>query len=259
MGRLFAVLAGCDYVNSPQQLPLLGGAEADARQFAAALAAGAGLPEHTLAEVRMLLGPRATRAGIRAALRACVAAQAPDDTLLFYFAGHGGQRADGLVLYAHDAPYPATRLLADCGRDPAPLAFVLDTCHAGAIALSESTARARLMTEFRLGQVQFLCSAAAGQTAHERADHGVFTQKLLAALAVPSTPSLWTLPLPLDRWCLVLPPDLLAEMDYSPAATATVLSAARGQAIIPDLPGAATGGQQNWTAPTPNAPPDPAA
>jgi hypothetical protein len=248
MSRLFAVLAGCDYAGSRLQLPGLRGAEADARQFAALLAA-AGLPEHTLAEVVLLLGARATRARIRAALRACLAAQAADDTLLLYFAGHGAQQADGLVLYAYDARYPATRLLADCGQDPAPLAFVLDTCHAGAIALSQSTARARLMTEFRLGQVQFLCSAAAGQTAHERADHGVFTQTLLAALAVPREPSLWTLPLPLDRWCTVLPPDLLAEMDYSPAATATVLSAARGQAIVPDIPGAATSGQQNWTAP----------
>jgi hypothetical protein len=248
MSRLFAVLAGCDYAGSRLQLPGLRGAEADARQFAALLAA-AGLPEHTLAEVVLLLGARATRARIRAALRACLAAQAADDTLLLYFAGHGAQQADGLVLYAYDARYPATRLLADCGQDPAPLAFVLDTSHAGAIALTESTARARLMTEFRLGQVQFLCSAAAGQTAHERADHGVFTQTLLAALAVPREPSLWTLPLPLDRWCTVLPPDLLAEMDYSPAATATVLSAARGQAIVPDIPGAATSGQQNWTAP----------
>jgi caspase domain-containing protein len=252
MGRLFAVLAGCDYVGARGGLPVLAGAEADARQFAALLAA-AGLPEHTLAEIVVLLGPRATRARIRAALRACLAAQTADDTLLCYFAGHGGQRADGLVLYAYDAPYPATRLLADCGPDPAPLAFVLDTCHAGAIALSESTARARLMTEFRLGQVQFLCSAAATQTAHEQAGHGVFTQTLLAALAVPRDPSLWTLPLPLDRWCTVLPPDLLAEMDYSPAATATVLSAARGQAIVPDLPGAALGGQQNWTAPAPGS------
>jgi hypothetical protein len=249
MNRLFAVLAGCDYVDSRQQLPLLRGAESDARQFAALLA-GAGLPDHTLAEVRVLLGPRATRAGIRAALRACAAAQTTDDTLLFYFAGHGGQQADGLVLYAYDAPYPATRLLADCGRDPAPLAFVLDTCHAGAIALSESTARARLMTEFRLGQVQFLCSAAATQTAHERADHGVFTQTLLAALAVPHEPSLWTLPLPLDRWCTILPPDLLAEMDYTPAATATVLSAARGSAVVPNVRGATASNQQNWTAPT---------
>jgi len=253
MGHLFAVLAGCDYVDSPVPVPVLQGAESDAKQFAALLA-GAGLPEHTLAEVHVLLGPRATRARIRAALRAGAAAQAADDTLLFYFAGHGGQRADGLVLYAYDAPYPATRLLAACGQDPAPLAFVLDTCHAGAIALSESTARARLMTEFRLGQVQFLCSAAAAQTAHERANHGVFTQTLLTALAVPHEPSLWTLPLPLDRWCTILPPDLLAEMDYSPAACATVLSAARGAAVVPNLPGAATGDQQNWTAPTPTSP-----
>jgi hypothetical protein len=135
MARLFAVLVGCNYEGSGRaELPVLEGAEHDARQMAALLA-GQPIANGTLARLTLLLGAEATTANIEAALVTATTAQTGADSLLFYFAGHG-QRDDaaGLILATWDADLPAGSLVAAFGPDPKPTALVLDCCHAGAIA-----------------------------------------------------------------------------------------------------------------------------
>src|SRR4051812_7215523 len=103
MARLLALVVGCDYEGASQPaLADLHGAENDAQQIAALLAAGprAG---GTLARLTLLLGAEATTDNIRTALKYTRAAQGAGDTLLFYFAGHGNQEEGGLVLYTWDA------------------------------------------------------------------------------------------------------------------------------------------------------------
>jgi hypothetical protein len=132
--RLFAVLVGCNYEGSGRpELPVLLGAENDARRMAGLLV-GQPIANGILARLTLLLGAEATTANIEAALGASVEAQTPDDSLLFYFAGHGHRGDDGLTLYTWDAAIPAGSLIAAFGPDPKPTSLVLDCCHAGAIA-----------------------------------------------------------------------------------------------------------------------------
>ncbi len=137
MTRLLAVVVGCDYTSGRPNVPALLGAEADARALATRLA-GDGLAGGRLVRLTLLLGAEAGTAGIREAVQAARAAQAPDDSLLVYFAGHGLRDASGLILYTADSTYPVADLLADLGPGPERRAVVLDCCHAGAI---ESAAR----------------------------------------------------------------------------------------------------------------------
>jgi hypothetical protein len=132
--RLFAVLVGCNYEGSGRpELPVLLGAENDARRMAALLA-GQPLANGTLARLTLLLGAEATNANIEAALGATVADQTDDDSLLFYFAGHGQRGDAGLTIFTWDAAIPAGSLIAAFGPAPKPTSLVLDCCHAGAIA-----------------------------------------------------------------------------------------------------------------------------
>ncbi len=146
MPRLFAVLVGCNYEDSGRaELPVLLGAENDARRMAVLLA-GQPLANGTLAGLTLLLGAEATTANIQSALATAITAQTPDDSLLFYFAGHG-HRDDtaGLTLYTWDAALPAGALVAAFGPDPKPTSLVLDCCHAGAIAGSAGVPAAQLV------------------------------------------------------------------------------------------------------------------
>ncbi len=132
--QLFAVLVGCNYAGSGRpELPELLGAENDARRMAALLAEQP-LVNGALARLTLLLGPEATTANIQATLAAAMAAQTDEDSLLFYFAGHGQRGDDGLTLYTWDADLPAGALIAAFGPDPKPTSLVLDCCHAGALA-----------------------------------------------------------------------------------------------------------------------------
>lgn len=134
MPRLFAVLVGCNYVGSGRpELPELRGAEHDARRMAALLA-GQPLADGELGRLTLLLGAEATTEKIGAALDTAIGAQGADDSLLFYFAGHGRRGDKGLLLFTFDGDLPAGALLAIFGTNPKPTSLVLDCCHAGAIA-----------------------------------------------------------------------------------------------------------------------------
>ena len=118
--RLFAVLVGCNYEGSGRpELPVLLGAENDARRMAALLA-GQPVANGTLAWLTLLLGAEATTAGIEAALGVARRRRPADDSLLFYFAGHGHRGDDGLTLFTFDAAIPAGALVAAFGPDPKP-------------------------------------------------------------------------------------------------------------------------------------------
>jgi uncharacterized caspase-like protein len=209
MTRLVAVVVGCDYENSPQPaLPVLSGAENDARSVAALLA-DHDIAGGMLAHLTLLLGAEATTARIRQALRQARSAQAPDDTLLFYFAGHGSRDAHGLTLHTWDATYLATALIADFGKRPKTTNIILDCCHAGAVAAALDDQM--LMLKYTTGKLYFLCGAAAAQTAGEALGHGLFTQTLVKVLARRRQPPLLGLPIDLDRWCKALPAELRAN------------------------------------------------
>jgi hypothetical protein len=102
-------------------------------------------PNGTLGAVKMLLGAKATTKGIRAALRKTIepnlqvatyegSNDAAQDTLLFYFSGHGKKDEKGLTLYTWDSTMHASELLAMLADNPCRSAVVLDCCHAGAIS-----------------------------------------------------------------------------------------------------------------------------
>ena len=140
MPRLFAVLVGCNYRDDRRpEVPPLQGAEDDARHMAALLA-GSPLAHGELGRLDLLLGSEATTENIRTALQQAAAAQSPQDTLFFYFSGHGGRGADGLSLYTADAQYHTPELLKEFQRE-LPTRIVLDCCHAGAIGVPPAAAR----------------------------------------------------------------------------------------------------------------------
>lgn len=150
-GEKFAIVIG---VNDSPDFRLPGGArprplvaaERDADAFAQLLRDRF---DFAADKVRLLKGPAATQAGVRAALQA-VAGQATrvDDQVVFYFSGHGTQVADrgpldepdGLdeALCLSDSTAEGAHLLLDdelgrwLDRLPAQRATVLlDCCHAG--------------------------------------------------------------------------------------------------------------------------------
>jgi DNA segregation ATPase FtsK/SpoIIIE, S-DNA-T family len=142
VSRLLAVIVGCNYVGAQRpDVPPLHAAEEDARDFSAFLTSTS-FVDGELAAMQLLLGKEATTSNVRQAIERASAAQAPDDTLLFYFSGHGLRSSDGLTLYSWDSALPARALLDELDKNAGPVRIVLDCCHAAAIeppTLSVST------------------------------------------------------------------------------------------------------------------------
>jgi len=247
MPRLLAVLVGCDYQDAGRpELPELRGAENDARSLAALLAQQP-IANGELALLTLITREEATTAQIRQALRRTRRALRPDDNLLFYFAGHGSRDDTGLTLYTWDSEYPATQLIADCGKRPKKTDIILDCCHAGAAVPTASAAHsATLMLQYSKDKLCFLCGATADQSAGEDQGHGLFTQTLITTLAAPHDPALLSLPVDLDVWCAALPKDL--RENYHPMATPTDVlpNVARGSVVVRGQPPPAAGTGQNW-------------
>lgn len=123
----------------------LRGAEADAESLAATLIESFGFPK---SNVRILLGPQATRDAVRTALTEAAKKLGPDDVCIFHFSGHGTQtpdrkpydEADELdeALCLYDAATDGSGLLLDDELGllledlPARnVTVLLDCCHAG--------------------------------------------------------------------------------------------------------------------------------
>jgi hypothetical protein len=134
---LYAVLVGINtYSNPKMQLKF---AKSDAERLGAALRANAG-HYYSHSETMLLLDGEASKDAILSALRQTVAAATADDTLVFSFAGHGAQLADGRYFVTpadYDVARPAETGLA--WADIAALLHgaksrvivILDSCHAG--------------------------------------------------------------------------------------------------------------------------------
>lgn len=138
MSRLLAIIVGCNYADGRRQaLPALHAAESDARRLSAFLQT-APLVNGEVSMLTLLTGASATTLNIREAVQRTLAAHTPEDTLLFYFSGHGQQTGDGLVLYSADADLHARELLALFDTN-APVRMILDCCHAGAIETAKHT------------------------------------------------------------------------------------------------------------------------
>jgi len=134
---LYAVLVGINTYSDPKMQ--LRFAKSDAERLGAALRANAG-HYYSHSETLMLLDGEASKDSILSALRQTVAAATADDTLVFSFAGHGGQLADGRYFVTpadYDVARPSETGLA--WADVAALLsgaksrviIILDSCHAG--------------------------------------------------------------------------------------------------------------------------------
>ncbi len=134
---LRAVLVGVDKYASPGIG--LTYAKSDAKRLAAALDTRKAI-YYAKQNVELLADGEATAAAIAAALERAVAAAAPEDTILFFFAGHGVQGDDGrYYLAAHDIQrdsiertgLPWSQIAAILAKTKARAVVILDSCHSG--------------------------------------------------------------------------------------------------------------------------------
>lgn len=233
MRKLHAVIVGCNYDGDTRGLPLLTGAEADARSMEAMLRAL--LPPDAVGSIEPRTGAAATLDVVHAALRRALEERTSADTVLFYFAGHGRRVGPALILEAADAEYPMIELLREVAFTGDPLRVVLDCCFAGA-------AGARMVRippgfdwvgpdeggepfpDVAVGNLQILCGTAAGAVAREVGGKGVFTRALVDAVTAAPT-RLLRLPLRLEAWQAALPRQLDARDDGAADASRDVEAA----------------------------------
>ena len=135
---LRAVLVGVDKYASPGIIDLTY-AKSDAKRLAAALDKRKKI-YYAEQSVEQLADGEATAASIAAALERAVAAAAPEDTILFFFAGHGVQGDDGrYYLASHDLQrdsiertgLPWSQIAGILTKTKARAVVILNSCHSG--------------------------------------------------------------------------------------------------------------------------------
>jgi uncharacterized caspase-like protein len=201
-GRSMAVVVGINrYPTAGPGFMDLNYAVADARAVAAQL-------EHMGFQVRLLLDDEATSDRIIQVLGDEVGASAaPQDRLLFYFAGHGDTRdkADGSGAMGFILPYDydpeqhrATSIALDKLAEMSSefkarhMLYVMDSCFSG--EMLKSSGRTLTLANFDggVGHLNNLAKSRAhvvltagsrGQKVHESSGHGVFTSLFLKALS----------------------------------------------------------------------------
>jgi hypothetical protein len=198
-GTLSAVVIGLDTYQDPG-IQTLSSAKVDANNFARSLATTEGRSYKSV-RVNTLLDQQVTPGATLTALREAAKATGPDDTLLFYFAGHGldaaalGQANAGLVLTTHTtkmsdiggSSVPWTALADAIAAAKGTVIFVIDSCHSGLAARDAFTtndaAVSALLT--RSGAPMVILAAAKGrQESQELPDGkgGQFTNALVHAV-----------------------------------------------------------------------------
>ncbi len=134
---LRAVLVGVDKYSSPDID--LTYAKSDATRLAAALDKRKAI-YYAKQNVELLADGEATAAAIAAAMERAVAAATPEDTILFFFAGHGVQGDDGRYYLApHDLErdsiertgLPWSQIAAILAKTKARAVVILNSCHSG--------------------------------------------------------------------------------------------------------------------------------
>lgn len=177
----------------------------------------------------LLLGQAATTAAITAALITAVAQQGPEDTLLFYFAGHGlGDPAEGVELKTADDEFSRDQLLPILtGRHypPNPTVILLDCCYADAFRGQPSTPPPAGAAAPPIPNIQALYATGADDPAFEARDQGRFTTAVVETLR--DNLALWRLPLDLAPWL----PEVTRRMNGEDPAPAE-----RGHALLVGVP-----------------------
>ncbi len=135
--RLHAILVGVDTYPDPRNK--LTYAKSDAKRLGDTLAMSHGR-YYAHEDVKLLLDQDATPVAIASALEKAVSSAQPQDTILFSFAGHGVQGADGHYYLAPSGfriedtvatGLAWSKLAQIFGRSKARIILVLDACHAG--------------------------------------------------------------------------------------------------------------------------------
>jgi WD40 repeat protein len=136
---------------------------------------------------------RATLARVERALAAMMKAADEDDTILFYFGGHGVLVGERPVLLAADArrrgsryvagTLPVSRLLARLRGRPRWTVVLLDACHMG-LTLDPSSSRSTAAVRERAGGFALLSGSTSDDVTQDSvAGGGAFTLGLLDGLA----------------------------------------------------------------------------
>ncbi len=182
-------------VDDYDRLNPLQGAKADAAALVAGLKTSA-LAYYRDVKTTMRADRAATAAIIQADLRAAVEAAGPDDTILVFFAGHGGGSDDGRYFMALSQSDPDRlpetafdwQTMADIlSQARGRVIVIIDACHSGQTGTVQGTndaAVASLATKTAAPMVVFAASKGR-QSSEEMAGQsgGVFTQTLARLLS----------------------------------------------------------------------------
>lgn len=196
-GRVFVLVVGVEDYADPK-ITDLRYAEDDAQAVYEFFAKDERSPT-TPERVKLLRGKAATQRGIRRAIRDHLIRQAtgPEDTAIFYFAGHGFADAYGVYLGSVDTKLVELELSAlawsDLQRDWSRISagrrvFIADACHSGGLEGLRGPGgigKRVLALQPKGGSVSVTVAAtAANQLSSEdkKSGHGVFTASLLEGL-----------------------------------------------------------------------------
>jgi hypothetical protein len=172
----------------------------DARDVADAFARHCAGPGNVFGTVQttLLLDHKATRAGVRDALRALRRTPKPSDLAVVYYAGHGVKQGNDFYLLTQEADtgklaetaLSGKELRKDLAEVPCHVLLILDACHAaaGVKALARANdAPARQLTDDECA-VAVLAAAMGEEYTREGAKHSLFTQALLDGLTRRDVP-----------------------------------------------------------------------
>lgn len=176
-------------IDAYDKMNPLSGARRDAETLVASVQGNA--PYYRDVKATLRLDREATPARVAADLEAVVAAAGPDDTILVFFAGHGGLGPDGryhLAVSATDPErlgqtaidWPATARLL--GTAKGRVIVVLDACHSGQTGLTDNAndAAVAALAGGAAAPMIVLAASKGRQLSEEmpRGGGGVFTQTL---------------------------------------------------------------------------------
>ncbi len=196
--RLLGVAVGVDRYADPSIN--LTYAKSDASRLAAALKAR-GTSYYAAQNIELLLDQAATGQSIADALEKAAASATPEDTILFFFAGHGAQGQDGRYYLIpsnidlnsiEKTALPWARVAGALGRTKARAIVILDACHSGlsgAEGLATNDDAVKGLLSGSRAPLLVLAASKGRQLSFEGRDWqgGVFTYALTKALKDPAS------------------------------------------------------------------------
>jgi uncharacterized caspase-like protein len=189
--RLHVIAVGID---SYTFITPLNGAATDARTLVRTL--GSKTPYYTAVQSVLLVDGAATAAGLQRSVDAAVSAAGPDDTILFFYAGHGARTDDGRFYMTTSETDPDRlpetsidwqAISETLGRARGRVIVVIDACHAGQTGRAGTTNDEAVSSITSAGGAPMVVLAASKgrQLSEELRGQrgGVFTQTLARVLA----------------------------------------------------------------------------